>query len=71
MRYPHQLKKILQKRNNAQVSETTVPSRESLKILDDTADPPESEGNVTVIVAKVKYRATDSQTCNLQEARTS
>ena len=48
-------KNLTAKRNNSQVSETTVPTRESFQTLDDTADPPESEGNVTAIVAKVKY----------------
>ena len=48
-------KNLTAKRNNAQVSETIVPTRESFQTLDDAADPPDSEGNVTAIVAKVKY----------------
>jgi hypothetical protein len=56
-------KNLTAKRNNAQASETNVPTRESFQTLDDSAYPPESEGNVTAIVAKVKYQGTNSQTC--------
>ena len=54
MRYSHQLKKNL-------TNQTSVPTRETFQTLDDTEDPSESEGNVTPIVAKVKYQATNSQ----------
>jgi hypothetical protein len=52
MRYSHQLKNLSAKRNNAQVSETNVPTKESFQTLDITSDPPESEGNVTAIADK-------------------
>jgi len=55
-------KNLASKRNSAHISETHAPTKESIQTLDATSDPPESEGNVTAIVAKVKYKATDSQT---------
>ena len=55
-------KNLRAKGNKAQASETNAPTRESFQTLDGSADHPETEGNVTAIVAKVKYQATDSQT---------
>jgi hypothetical protein len=49
--------------NNAQVSENNVPAKESFSTLEVTSDLPDSEGNVTAVVAKVKYTATKGRTC--------
>jgi hypothetical protein len=56
-------KNLTAKMNNAQVSENNVPTKESFPTLEVTSDLPDSEGNATAVVAKVKYMATEGQTC--------
>jgi len=43
--------------------EINSTTRESFKTLDDASNPPDSEGCVTAVVAKVKYQATKGLTC--------
>ena len=57
-------KNLVAKSNNTQVSENNVTTREFFHALDVTADLPETESNVTAVVAKVKHC---NQRSNLQE----
>ena len=52
---------------NAHVSENNVTTKGSLKPPEVTTDLLESEGNVTAVVAKVKYTAAKGQTCRKSE----
>jgi hypothetical protein len=52
---------------HTKASENNVITKESLRALEVTADLPELEGNVTVVVAKMKYTATKGQTCRSHE----
>jgi hypothetical protein len=58
-----QHKKITAIMNNAHVSENNVTTKGSLKTPEVTTDLLESEGNVTAIMAKVKYTASKGQAC--------
>ena len=60
-------KHLTTKQNTSKVSETTVPTKESFQTPEAMTDLPESEGNVTAVVAKVKYTATEGQTCRKNE----
>jgi len=55
------------KLNNGQVSENDVTTKESFRTLEVTKDLPELEGNVTAVVSKVKYTATEGRTCRKNE----
>ena len=61
MRYSHQLKKSSIEMKHTNVSENNVTTKGSLQTLAVTPDLPELEGNLTAVMAKVKYTATNSQ----------
>ena len=63
MTYCHQLKKSYRKRNNAQVSVDDVNIEESLSILEDTKEFPESKGDVTAVLAKVRAEKSNILVC--------
>ena len=67
MRYPHQLKNPYSKKEQCPSKWGRCTHQGVFSTLDDAAGPPESEGIVTAIVAKMKYQATDSQTCRKRE----
>jgi hypothetical protein len=48
------------KMKKAKVSKINVSTKESFKTLDVTSNTPESEGNITAVVSKEKYQATES-----------
>ena len=67
MRYSHQLKKSSIEMKHTNVSENNVTTKGSLQTLAVTPDLPELEGNLTAVMAKVKYTATDCQACRKSE----
>ena len=54
-------KNLTSEMKDSNVSENNVTTKGSLKTFAVIPDLPELEGNITAVVAKVKYTATDSQ----------
>ena len=55
--------KLAAKRTTAQATKSNDDTQESHQTLDDASALSASEGRITVVVAKVKYEATESQAC--------